>query len=291
MFWARDMLAGLLQDEIELPLVGIPEEPALPWWSVKMQLRVYQTALSQAAAAGMIEEPAPTVAIFLARYRSACAQLVSWPAATLAEMDFTVSTDFTTPQAARYRYLEWMDSISIQSLRDPNTMRTKGWGFLTFSATPSWEVADKYGPDQAFSSIGSRWYARIQEDQFDGVIPAVRRSALTDEAMHVLRRATGLLPYFVFRKSSADREREFVDMIKLGSTADTARKAAFRVKIPDIIAVDENASSIRQIMGRTSDSSTVCGWYQQLGIAFAPGQEVWSFVFLSTTPVDRHSRF
>ena len=69
-------------------------------------------------------------------------------------------------------------------------------------------------------------------------------------------------------------------MIKLGSTADTARKAAFRVKIPDIIAVDENASSIRQIMGRTSDSSTVCGWYQQLGIAFAPGQEVWSFVFM-----------
>lgn len=273
-----DYLHGLLADDIELPLSVLPAEPAYGWSELRYLLPTYQRALSQAAVAGLSDEPKETTAVFLAEYRSACEKLTHWPSVLATEIEFAPPTDFTQPNTAPYSYLACLVGLSIQSLRCAETSRPQGWGFLVFSATPVWQPVDKFGPDQAFQSIGSRWYSRMQADQFAGTVPAVRLSALTADALIVLRRAVGLLPFFIMHEASVDREREFVTLLNMGGLAEAPRKAAFKGKLVDIVAVDERASGCRQLMGRTSDVSKVCSWYLQLGVALCPGEDICSLV-------------
>ena len=119
-------------------------------------MSVYGRAITQAVVADLSDVSKDSVAAFLAEFRSACEKLTHWPAVTAAEVEYTACTDFTTPQVASYAYLKCMEDVSIQSLRSDGTSRPTGWGLLMFSSTPTWEVTDKYGPDQAFQSIGSR---------------------------------------------------------------------------------------------------------------------------------------
>ena len=134
-----------------------------------------------------------------------------------------------------------------------------------FSLAPCWSVADKYGEDQAYVSVGGRWFSQVTA-QLGATGTAIRLSVKADTARQVLVQSCQFSRFLVVRESSVEREQEFVALMELGGGSAERMAAAFRSKLPTIITRFDKAGSIKRLMGRTSDVSLLVEWFSQLGV-------------------------
>ena len=111
----------------------------------------YTAGLAGRRARMALSEEYPDLWAFRGALRSALATLQVWPAVEMADLECNASGDFNQPPALQYAYLQYMEGVHLQSLRDSSTMRTQGWGLLEFSLSPCWSVVDKFGVDQAYA--------------------------------------------------------------------------------------------------------------------------------------------
>ena len=147
-----DSLALLFSDEVVLSEAVIPIGTPRSWSSVRLEAAAFGKVMMAAVGAGMaLNEDYPDLWAFRGALRSALTTLPVWPAVEMADLEFYVSVDFNQPPALQYAYLQYMEGVHLQSLRDSSTMRTQGWGLLEFSLSPCWSVVDKFGVDQAYA--------------------------------------------------------------------------------------------------------------------------------------------
>ena len=274
-----DFFAFLFNDEIGLPLDVLPDSPPVGWSQIRLTIEAFTTIMVAASGAGMVVKVYESHLDFLLALREALGRLPRWPCATAAQLEFEGPIDFATPQTAPFKYLQFMEKLSLQDLRTNDTLRTEGWGVLAFSLAPCWSVADKYGEDQAYVSVGGRWCSQVLA-QLGGTSTAVRLSVMADTARQVLVQLCQVSRFLVVREGSVEREREFVTLMELGGGSAERMAAAFQSKLPTIIARFDRAEPIRRLMGRTSDVSLVVEWCSQLGATLCPGKEVSSMAGL-----------
>merc|ERR1711966_544992 len=143
-----DSLAMLFNNENVIPVAVLSAGTPFAWSRARLFAVVYQKIMVAAAGAGMPLAPHASQHDFLQQLREALGQLSQWPAVAASELEYAAEIDFTTPQCAPFKYLQFMEHVSIQMLRDLNTLRKTGWGVLAFSLSPCWDVADKFGDDQ-----------------------------------------------------------------------------------------------------------------------------------------------
>jgi len=269
-----EFLDLVFSDEIVLSEELCPDDSPLAWPTIRPLPCSVTKAMAMATTAplAMLVMPYETRVDFLSAFRMACSSLASWPSYCQADLECTSITDFTDPAFQPGVHAQWIERIAVQSLRQPLTQRTKGWGLLLFTAHPCWEPRDRFGGMTALVSLSSRWHLRIQQDQFHGSTPALRVEAFCNEAVQVLFRAVDKVDFLRARVSSVEREREFVSLMNLGSPEDAVSRAAFREKLVDIIAASPHGDPCRQLMGRTVAGARALELYLRLSNAFLPGQ-------------------
>jgi hypothetical protein len=270
-----DYLELIFADEIVLPLAVVPEEYPLLWPTIRPKPSGVTSAMQK-----VVTAPVPLLvkpyhrAEFLLAFRASCSSMEEWPAFVATDIECSLATDFFNPPYDACAYAAWIESISVQKLRQADTGRTKGWGLLLFTAHPCAERSERFDGMTALLSMMSRWNVRIQQDQFHGATPAVRIEAFCDEAVQVLFRAADHEQFLKVRMSSVEREREFVSLLNLGSVNEEVSRGAFKEKLVDIIAASEHGAPFRQLMGRTVIGGRAVELYSKLASAFLPGQTV-----------------
>lgn len=263
-----EAIALLFSDDINIPEEVIQPIADVPWACAQITPAALLRLRGVMGTAAMPRQRYENLNDFRVALRAAFVTLPEWPSLLPGELVATDRTDFTQAEFQPFIKHRWMERLTLRALMGGST-RASGWGFLTYVSQPISQPQERYTHGSAFLSIASQWEQQVSDGQFLGSSVGVRVEAFCSEALAVLRRAGMFEHLQTVPEASVEREREFVNLLRLGSMDEKVRKPAFRSKIVEIIKAEPELPNLRKVLGRTEKPEEAALLLRGLGSAFS----------------------
>lgn len=159
----EDQIAGLLNDELDLPVTVVPESPHRSLFRLRLEGTAYQRLMIDA----VVQSDTPDTAYgdrqgFLTTLRQAIDKLVARTTIVLTDLIYDPAVDFTDARYAALTGYAFLENFPIQHLRTGS--KVTGWGLMYHTFSPLTTVDSRWTIDSALISIGHLWYAAVLRD-------------------------------------------------------------------------------------------------------------------------------